>query len=340
MPQSKYLTIVLPWEDISFVYTTDWHLSEKPIGRRRDDYKSAILGKINFTSDLAKQINAIGLCGADVFHYKKPDHPCNTISLIIETLAALRRFPSSVVYGGVGNHDLWFDRMDSLPTQPLGLLMSTGAYHDLTAQSVLFLNKSQTYGVLVDAFPYEHNGLRTLDRILDPPPRPPLAKYRIGISHQYGWPGARGDFWGSPKIGYNEVADCDYDFLLWGHDHSRKETITVGNTTHINLGSLARAALPTDEDGHPVVATVLRFTEKGAYKPKEVPVPTKPLDVAFVTADKAMESIDKTEGVTEFFQSMDEAVGTVEATNPRDVLIALAGDDKDTLNFALELSGV
>lgn len=337
---SQYKTVQLPYEKITFVYTTDWHLSSKAIGRRRDDYQAAILGKINFTSDLTWKVNGIGLCGADVFHYKKPDHPCNTLNLLIETLGALRRFPTGIVYGGVGNHDLWFDRMDSLPTQPLGLLISTGAYHDLTAQSVLFTNQSESFGVLVEAFPYEHNGLRTLDRILNPPPRPALAKYRIGICHQYGWPGGRGDFWGSPKIGYNEVADCDYDFLLWGHDHSRKETITVGNTTHINLGSMARAALPTDEDDHPPVATVLSFAEAGAYKPKEVLIPCKPLTIAFTTADKGMETLDKSEEVTEFFQSMDDAVGTVEATDPREVLKALCPDDPPTLDLALELSGI
>src|SRR5271166_2874959 len=244
---SQYKTIQLPYDDLSFVYTTDWHASDKPIGRRRDNYKEAILDKIRFQAELTWKVNGIGLSGADVFHYKKPDHPCNSVSLIIDILRVLRSFPTGTVYGGVGNHDLWFDRMDSLPTQPLGLLMATGAYHDLTKEPILFTNQTSSFGVLIEAFPYEHNGLVTLDRILNAEPRPPLAKYRVGIVHQYGWPGGRGDFWGAPKIGYNEVADCDYDFLLWGHDHSRKETMTVGNTTHINLGSLARAALPTDE---------------------------------------------------------------------------------------------
>lgn len=335
MPQFK--TVHLPHEKLTFVYITDLHLSAKPIGRRRDNYKQAILDKINFTCELTRKVNGIGLCGADVFHYKNPKHPANTLDLIIETHQAFRAFPTGTVYGGIGNHDLFFDRMDSLQHQPLGLLIATGAYHDLTTQSVLFTNKDESFGVLVDSFPYEHNGANNLERIMNPPPRPALAKYRIGIVHQYGEPGNRGDLWGAPKIGYNEVADSDYDYLLWGHDHSRKETITVGNTTHINLGSLARAALPTDEDGHPVVASVLSFTEAGAYHPKEILIPTKPLEVAFTTADKGMETVEKTEEVAEFFQSMDEAVGGIETTNPREVLVMLSAEDPDTLNLALEL---
>lgn len=337
---SQFKLIKLPFEKITLVYSTDWHLSEKPIGRRRDNYKQAILRKISFVSDLAQKVQGIGLCGADVFHYKKPDHPCNTVSLIVDTLQALRSFPTGCVYGGIGNHDLFFDRMESLPNQPLGLLIATGAYFDLTKQTVVFTNQSDSFGVQVEAFPYENDGTVTLARVLNPPPRHPLAKYRVGIIHQYGWPGERGDLWGTPKIGYNEVSDCDYDFLLWGHDHSRKETITVGNTTHINLGSLARAALPTDEDGHPVVATVLGFTEAGAFRPKEVPVPTTPLDVAFTTADKGMEVVHKLDDVQEFFQSMDEAVDTIQATDPTEVLKKLCPDDPDTLGLALEYSGL
>ncbi len=239
-----YKLVSLSTDKVTLVYTTDWHLSEKPIGRRRDNYKQAILDKINFTSDLAWKVNGVGLCGGDVFNYKRPDHPCNTVSLIVDALHAMRNFPTGCVYGGIGNHDLFFDRMDSLPNQPLGLLIATGAYHDLTQQPVIFTDKKESFGVMVEAFPYEHDGSRNVERIMNAPLRPPLATYRVGIVHQYGEAGNRGTLWGASKIGYNELADSDYDFLLWGHDHSRKETITVGNTTHINLGSLARAVLP------------------------------------------------------------------------------------------------
>jgi hypothetical protein len=32
---------------------------------------------------------------------------------------------------------------------------------------------------------------------------------------------------GEPTLGYNQLKDVDFDFLLWGHDHSRKETEQV-----------------------------------------------------------------------------------------------------------------
>jgi hypothetical protein len=331
------LVKILPSNEINFVFFTDAHLSAIPIGRRRDDYQQAILDKVNFVKDLCFKVDGVALFGGDCFHYKQPKHPGNSCSLIEKITRIFGSFPEGVVIGAVGNHDIQWDKMSTLPDSPLGILIAAGVYHDLTKQSILFVNKTETFGVLVDAFPYEHDGLKTLERILNAPLRTALAKYRVGIVHQYGALGERGSLWGATKIGYNEVADCDYDFLLWGHDHSRAGINEVGNVTHVQLGSLARAALPTDEDGHPVVATVLRFTEKGAYRPREVPIPTKPLDVAFRTADKGMETVGKLENITDFFQSMDEAVSNVATSEPRDVLIALAGDDKPTLDLALEL---
>jgi hypothetical protein len=83
-------------------------------------------------------------------------------------------------------------------------------------------------------------------------------------------------------------------FLLWGHDHSRKETETVGNITHVNLGSMARAAFSYDEKDRPVVATILSFAQDGIrYKEKDIPV--KPLEVVFVHADKGVERAGKAE---------------------------------------------
>jgi hypothetical protein len=43
--------------------------------------------------------------------------------------------------------------------------------------------------------------------------------------------------------------DVHFDYLLWGHD--RKETMTVGNVTHINLGSLGTGGIRMARSGPP-----------------------------------------------------------------------------------------
>jgi hypothetical protein len=327
--------IILDHDKVNAVWSTDWHNSEIPIGRRRDNYKAAILRKIEFVRDLTEQFKAVGLCGGDVFHHKKPKHAGNSFNLIIGLHHLLSRFPTGRVYGSIGNHDLYFDRMDSLPHQPLGLLIATGAYWDLNREAVMFCNRDESVRVSVETFPYA-DGEDTLKAILAAGPRLPNAHYRVGIVHAYGEPGNGGSLFGEPKIGYNQLKDIDFDVLLWGHDHSRKETETVGNVTHINLGSLARAALPTDEDGHPVVATILSFAKDGfRYKEKEIPV--TPLEVAFTAADKSVERVNKSAEIAQFIAEMDEAVSGLQTSDAREVVKEVCGGDSKLMSLIFEL---
>ena len=272
-----------------------------------------------------------------MFHEKKPKHPANSFGLIVGLLHAFRGFPTNCVYGSVGNHDLTYDRMDSLPTQPLGLLIAAGVYRDLNREPVLFSNSDGKVTVQVQTFPYA-DGETTLKNLLESGPRHPEAKYRVGVVHSYGEPGNGGTLYGEPKIGYNQVAHLDYDFLLWGHDHSRKETETVGNITHVNLGSMARAAFSYDELDRPVVATVISFAEDG-IRYKEKPIPVAPLDVIFVHRDKGVEKVNKSENVLEFFSQMDEAVGGIETAEPREIVQQLC-DDPKVLQLVVELCNI
>ncbi len=329
------IRVQLPHDKINLVWFTDPHFSEIPPGRRGDDYKGAIFSKLSFVSDLTARLKGVGLCGGDVFNEKKPKHPANSFSLIVGLLLAFRGFPTGCIYGSVGNHDLTYDRMDSLPSQPLGLLIAAGVYRDLNREPVLFSNADGSVTVSVETFPYT-GGQETLKNLLAAPPRHPEAKYRVGIVHAYGEPGNGGTLFGEPKIGYNQVSHLDFDFLLWGHDHSRKETETVGNVTHVNLGSMARAAFSYDERERPVVATVLSFAEDG-IRYKEKPIPVKPLEAIFVHADKGVERAAKSGNVLDFFSQLDEAVDGIEVSEARDIAKQLCGDDLKLLQLFLEL---
>jgi DNA repair exonuclease SbcCD nuclease subunit len=327
--------IRLDTDIVNIVWTTDWHLSDKPPGRRQDDYRRAILDKIEFVRKLTEEVKGIALCGADVFHIKNPRSPANSFSLLVETLHALRRFPLQGIWGTVGNHDLSYDSMATLPSQPLGLLIAAGVYRNVIDAPVVFTNRDGTVRVQVESFPYA-DGETTLKRLLASGTRPDGITYRVALAHAYGCPGNAASLYGERKIGYNELKDLDFDFLLWGHDHSRHETETVGNITHVNLGSLARAAFASDEIERPVVAAVLSFAT-GGVKNKEVSIPVKPLEIAFTVADKGVENVSKTDEVTEFFNEMDEAVGGIESSDPREVLMQLCPNDKALLDRVIQL---
>lgn len=323
----------------NLTFTTDWHLSAVPPGRRADDYQSAILDKLRFVSDITHRIGGISICGGDVFHIKGARHSANSLGMLVGVLRTLRLFPTGMVYGAVGNHDLAVgERMDSLSGQPLGLLIAAGAYYNLSDEPALFVNSTNSIAVQVESFPYDR-AEGTLARILASR-RHPDAKYHVGIVHAYGGPGPGSTYFGEKSIGYDEVAGSDFDFLLWGHDHSREETVKVGNVTHIRLGSLSRAALDTDQTERPVAIAVLSFPEEGEVKVKEIPVPVKPLEQAFVVADQVVRKVEKSEEMKQFFAKMDEAVEGVETSDPAEALRMLCPDDPPLLALAKDLCGL
>jgi DNA repair exonuclease SbcCD nuclease subunit len=328
-------SIKLLTDSVNLVFTTDWHLSDKPPGRRQDDYRRAILDKLEFVRDLTEKVKGIALCGGDCFHIKNPKSSANSFSLLVEILHALRRFPTNGVWGTVGNHDLSYDNMSTLPSQPLGLLIAAGVYRNLVGVPEVFSNRDDSIRVQVETFPYA-DGDTTLKRLLATGPRPEGITSRIGIVHAYGQPGNGGNMFGERTIGYSELEDLDFDFLLWGHDHSRHETKCVGKTTHINLGSLARAAFPSDEVERPVVAVIISLTPD-AVSYREESIPVKPLEIAFTVADKGVENVSKSDDVTEFFAKMDVAVDGIESSDPREVLTQLCPDDKMLVDLVIQL---
>jgi DNA repair exonuclease SbcCD nuclease subunit len=277
-----------------------------------------MLGKLKFISDLTHRLHGASLCGGDVFNIKNPKSEANNHGFMTRVITALREFPGGELFGSTGNHDLTADDPASVPTQPIGVLFAAKVYHDLVADPVLFTNNDESVNVLVETFPYEH-GDKTLARLRATGTRPEGVQYRVGIVHAYGAPGNGGSMFGEPIIGYNELIGVDYDFLLWGHDHSRKETVEIGNITHVNLGALSRASLDSDQVDRPVVCSILSFAEGGIrFKEKEIPV--APLEISFITADKPVERVEKSDEIKEFFADMDEQVGELDAEDPRDIL--------------------
>lgn len=339
-------TIKLQSDKVNFIFSADWHLSAVPPGRRADDYQQAILNKLAFLLELTNKVQGICLCGGDVFHIKGAKSPANSLNMLIEVLHCLRLFPEGKVFGTVGNHDLGYgERMDSLSGQPLGLLMAAGAYFDLSEDQVIFCNNIPGSGhlglpsirVMVESFPYG-SAEDTLRRILASKHHPD-ATHRVGIVHAYGQPGKGGTLWGEQTIGYDQIAGTDFDFLLWGHDHGRIETEKVGNVTNVHPGSLARAALDTDEKERPVSCAILSFADDGIrYKEKEIPV--KPLEAVFISADRGVRATDRSKDMKDFLARMDEAVGSVEASDPAEALRMLCPDDPKLLGLAKESCGL
>jgi hypothetical protein len=72
---------------------------------------------------------------------------------------------------------------------------------------------------------------------------------------------------------------------------------------------------------------------------KEIPVPVKPLKIAFTAAAAPVEKVHKTEEVTTFFKEMDDAVSSITSSDPWEVMRELSGEDRKVYNLAVELCG-
>jgi predicted phosphodiesterase len=322
---------------VNFTYTTDWHLSDIPPGVRAATYAQEIMGKVRFVSDLTHKIKGVGLCGGDFFHQKSPWHEANSWAMVNRLSPVLYNYPTHKVYGAVGNHDIWNDQMDSLPKQPLGNLIANHRVHDLTADPVIFESEDGSVRVLVEAYPYEAEDTVQIPKILNAAPRPEGVQYRVAILHQYGNPGMTATMHDKPTIGWSQLADSDYDVILWGHDHSRQETRQVGNPLHIRLGSLSRASLDGDQVDRPISAAVLSFTaEKLKYQEKEIPV--TPLEIAFAGAGKGVGKVRKSDEVLDFFAGMDAAIGDTLAESAPETNADLSALDEPAIEGSGETS--
>jgi DNA repair exonuclease SbcCD nuclease subunit len=323
---------------VNFTFITDIHLSARVPGRRRDNYRAAIMEKLELSRQLTEKVKGRCLCGGDVFHVKRPGSDANPHSLVRELIELIQKFPGGAWWGAVGNHDISQNNINTLPEQPLGTVIAAEVFKDLSAERAFFVNDE--VAVAVDAFDYYEDSDIVIRNIMaDEEPWPAkldgLKKFRVAIVHASGNPGGSRDFFGHKTIGYDQLVGCGYDVMLWGHDHWRTETVEVGGCTHVNLGSLARAALSSDEVDRPVVVPVISFSTEGV-KIVEKELPVKSLELAFTIEDNAVRKAEKSDEVKSFFEEVDDTVGEIETDDAREALKQLT-DDQEVIDLIGEV---
>lgn len=336
-------------DKVNIVFFTDVHLAALPPGRRRGSYREDILGKLHWCGELTKTVRGVGVCGGDVFHIKRPTSASNPLSLINDAMLTFQGFPTGRVYGPAGNHDITGDNLETLPHQPLGTLMQSGAYHDLGYQPVIFTTASGLR-VQVDAYDYE-DGAKVLEKIKAQKregarrDHAPISDadpyhYRVAVVHAFNKKGKSELMFGADfAIGHDDLSDTDYDVFLWGHDHARKGIIENGHQSHVQLGSLARAALASDEVDREITAGVISFSSEGV-KIVEKPVPVKSLEMAFHTADIAVEKVDKRDDVAAFLQELESHAQAVDSEDPLEILATITTEPAiiETIKEVCELA--
>ena len=201
---------------MSVIIVGDTHLKCSSPVSRKDEYPIAVLNKLLYLANVAPtyKCDTIIILG-DVF-----DSPNTSLPYLATVINTFKKICESgiKVYTIVGNHDIKNNRMDSLPTTALGILLSTDylklAPKELSIDDTVF----RCYN-----YPENLECKQSND-------------YEICIAHRYYEFGLDSD-----SLTKEDVSNLGYDAMVLGHYHVPCETEIVNGTVLYRPGSLSRS---------------------------------------------------------------------------------------------------
>jgi DNA repair exonuclease SbcCD nuclease subunit len=109
-----------------FLLFSDPHLSDRAPSSCQDSYTDDIFDLLHQTVKVARQRKvAVAVCAGDFFHIKAPSRTSH--ELVNRAIDLIHAYPCPV-FIVPGNHDIRFDKLDSIDSQPLGTLFRRGAW--------------------------------------------------------------------------------------------------------------------------------------------------------------------------------------------------------------------
>ena len=193
----------------------DAHLRAVAPISRRDDFPYTILKKFEYLASVAKSYNCdTFLLLGDVF-----DSPITSLPYLAAVINTFKKISEAgiTVYTIAGNHDLKNNRMDSLATTALGILIST-EYIKLAPRNL------EIDDTVFRCFNYSEK--------LEPKSSD---KYEVCVAHLYYEFNLAND-----SLHSDDLKRLGYDAMILGHLHNPCDTITVHGTTLYRPGSLSR----------------------------------------------------------------------------------------------------
>ena len=118
--------------EIRLITSSDEHLADLSPGFRKDNYRDAILSKLEWQGKLAKRMEATAVIrGGDFFHVKQ----ANKTTMATMALAAKvhREYPCPT-WALPGNHDISKNDLETVHRQPLGVMFESGVFNPLEDQ--------------------------------------------------------------------------------------------------------------------------------------------------------------------------------------------------------------
>lgn len=219
--------------------TNDWHFAVKNPVSRTDDYNAELFGLLDQIHRLVVHVKPVALCMAgDIFH-EKGRALWSIVSRLLEWGQRVNQ--TCPILFVPGNHDQTHDRWESRTETPIGTLIASGIFIDVSRQSYPDGYRGRVYAPTVYGVPWPDGGQP--DAFAHVP-----AATDLVLAHGF----ATED--GSPRYGqfshkYSDLARLAPWVRLWhfGHDHSDSGVFTCQNGAKVvNIGALCRGALEAD----------------------------------------------------------------------------------------------
>ena len=198
------------------IFVGDVHLKGSSPISRKDAYPEVILNKIRFLWDFATTID----CSTIIFLGDIFDTVNTSLQYFSHCLSLFKDMSRKGIdlYTIVGNHDIRYDSMDTLPITPLGILLESG--------EIKLLDSLTVDDVYIKGCHFPNKPIKNEESEI----------YSILLLHRFYESG-----FNEEPITKENILELNYDTYILGHDHRPYSTITLDNgVTIYRPGSLAR----------------------------------------------------------------------------------------------------
>jgi hypothetical protein len=244
--------------EVRLVSSSDEHLADLAPGFRKDDYRAAILSKIEWQGGFAERFRANAfLRGGDFFHVKAANK--TTMRTMAMAARLHRRYPCPT-WALAGNHDMSNNDPGTVPGQPLGVLLESHVFNHLHEQTfedgslkVRVVGVEYTTDIDVD-------GLHTLVKKKD-------ENFTVAVVHALAAMSPEEkiqSFFHERVFDYRDLVfeGCP-DVYIFGHYHKDQGIVDHLGVKFVNLGAISRGALTFENlERKPKIAS-FKFNSQG-----------------------------------------------------------------------------
>ena len=292
------------------VFVGDIHLKGSNPISRKDNYAEVILNRIRFIRDYANSID----CTTIIFLGDIFDTVNTSLQYFSHCLSLFKEISNSGIdlYTIVGNHDIRYDSIETLPITPLGILLESGAVKLLDS---LTIDDVYIKGCHFPDTPKENTNLDL---------------YSILLLHRFYENG-----FNEEPITRDNILSLGYDTYILGHDHRPYSTINIEDERDIKIirpGSLARNSSDSYNKLRKPRILVLDTDTKDFYY-EEVPSESGELIFFEKEAESVVSMADLVEYLKSSYHTSNDSIRTYVDT------ITIPEDIRDLIKTYLNILG-